>query len=487
MNNKQKIRQTDDNLILDRLRFENPWWVSGETEKDYRELKNRAYFELFYPLVQEADIKRAVVLMGPRRVGKTVMMHHTIQYLLDQKVKRDRICFINIENPIYNNISLEQLFKLARLAASVDNADGWFVFFDEIQYLKDWEIHLKVLTDSYPNTKFIVSGSAAAALKLRSSESGAGRFTDFMLPPLTFHEYINLKGYDHLMQPSEIKWEGILTDFFTTKNIVELNRHFIDYINFGGYPEVIFSEKIQADPRRYIKNDIIDKVLLRDLPGLYGIQNVQELNSFFTMLAYNSGNEVSLDALSKASKVEKHQLKKYLEYLEAAFLIRIVHRIDDNAKQFQRAMCFKIYLTNPSLRSALFSPLQPTDDLFGSMVETAIFSQWMHRDWFIPYYARWTKGKYQGEVDMVGLGEKRLKPWWALEIKWSNRYLEKPGELTSLLSFCNNNKLSSALITTIDKEVTIEYNNIKLVFIPSSVYAYVVGKNTIKLKRRIGV
>ena len=306
-----------------------------------------------------------------------------------------------------------------------------------------------------------------------------------MLPPLTFHEYIYLKGLDHLMRQSGIKWEGNPAKFFTTINIVELNKHFIDYINFGGYPEVIFSEKIQADPRRFIKNDIIDKVLLRDLPGLYGIQDVQELNSFFTMLAYNSGNEVSLDALSKASGVEKHLLKKYLEYLEAAFLIRIVHRIDDNAKQFQRATCFKIYLTNPSLRSALFSPLQPTDDMFGSMVETAVFSQWMHRDWFNPFYARWTKGKYQGEVDMVGLGEKRLKPLWALEIKWSNRFLEKPGELTSLLSFCNKNNLSSAIVTTIDKEGTIEYNNIKLVYVPSPVYAYVIGKNTIDIKLKM--
>lgn len=487
MKNKQKLRRIEDYLVIDRLRFENPWWITGETERDYQELKHRPYFELFYPLVQEIMIKRAVVLMGPRRVGKTVMMHHTIQSLLDQKINRNQICFINIENPIYNNISLEQLFQLARQAAFKDDPNGWYVFFDEIQYLKEWEIHLKVLVDSYPNTKFIVSGSAAAALNLKSRESGAGRFTDFMLPPLTFHEYIYLKGFDNLIRPAKIQWQGNLNEFFASINLGEMNKHFIDYINYGGYPEVIFSERIQADPRRYIKNDIIDKVLLRDLPSLYGIQNVQELNSFFTMLAYNSGNEVSLDSLSKGSGVEKHQLKKYLEYLEAAFLIRIIHRIDDNAKQFQRTTCYKIYLTNPSLRSALFSPLQPTDDMLGSMVETAIFSQWMHRDWFVPWYARWTQGKNQGEVDMVGLDEKKFKPLWALEIKWSNRYFDKPNELTSLISFCKKNNLKTALITTIDKEGIVEFNDIKLVYVPSAIYAYVVGKNTIEQKRKKGM
>jgi len=486
MASKQKLKQIEDYLIIDRLRFENPWWINGQIEDDYKNLQQRKYFELFYPLVIEQDVKRAVVLMGPRRVGKTVMMHHTIQSLLDEKIDAHKICFINIENPIYNNIRLEQLFNLSMQASGSTDPNGWYVFFDEIQYLKEWEVHLKVLVDSYPKTKFIVSGSAAAALKLKSGESGAGRFTDFMLPPLTFHEYIYLKKFDHLMKTANLEWQGNLTEFFTTINISELNKHFIDYINFGGYPEVIFSEKIQRNPGRYIKNDIIDKVLLRDLPSLYGIQDVQELNSFFTTLAYNSGNEVSLDSLSKTSGVEKHQLKKYLEYLEAAFLIRTIHRIDDNAKRFQRATFYKIFLTNPSLRSALFFPLQPTDDLMGNMVETAIYSQWMHREWFKPWYARWTQGRLHGEVDMVGLDEKKFKPNWALEIKWSNRYFERPNELKSILWFCNKNNLDTALITTIDKEGIIDYEGIKLVFVPAAIYAYVIGRNTIEQKRKKG-
>ena len=356
MTKKPNLKPISEELILDRMRFENPWWVTDGIDVDYNEMQCRLYFDLFFSLVEETDVNRAVVLMGPRRVGKTVMMHHTVEKLLRNKVDKHNICFIGIDSPIYLNIGLEELFKLSMKAVGNINPKGWFVFFDEIQYLKDWEVHLKVLVDSYPHTKFIVSGSAAAALKLKSSESGAGRFTEFMLPPLTFHEYIHLKNYNHLIRPSTLKWNGNLNQFFTSINFKEVNRHFIDYINFGGYPEVIFSEKIQANPGRYIKSDIVDKVLLRDLPSLYGIKDVQELNSFFTTLVYYSGNEVSLDTLSKNSGVEKNLLKKYLEYLEAAFLIRVIHRIDDTAKRFRRANFYKIYLTNPSLRSALFSP-----------------------------------------------------------------------------------------------------------------------------------
>src|SRR5690606_4611236 len=88
---------------------------------------------------------------------------------------------------------LQELLELCQDAIKTDNLKDCSVFFDEIQYLKDWERHLKVLVDSYPDTKFIVSDSAAAALKWHSTESGAGRFTDFMLPTLTFQEFIHLK------------------------------------------------------------------------------------------------------------------------------------------------------------------------------------------------------------------------------------------------------------------------------------------------------
>ena len=89
----------------------------------------------------------------------------------------------------------------------------------------------------------------------------------------------------------------------------------------------------------------------------------------------------------------------------------------------------------------------------------------------------------QGEVDMVGLSPANFKPQWALEIKWSNRYFEIPGELKSLLTFCETNKLKSALVTTIDKSGAKEMKEVKLHFLPSALYAYTVGKNTILQKQ----
>jgi predicted AAA+ superfamily ATPase len=473
------VEKISKSQVLERLQFENYWWRNNAIEDDYNSMQRRLYFDIFKPLVFDRSLRRAVVLMGPRRVGKTVMLHHSIQALIDQGISARKIIFITVENPIYTNIPLQELFNYALEAIGNQDPEDCYVFFDEIQYLRDWEVHLKTLVDSYRSTKFIVSGSAAAALKFKSNESGAGRFTDFLLPPLTFYEYIHINNLQHLMVESTLLWQNKAQPFYDTVDSKILNEHFVKYINFGGYPEIIFSPQMQKNPGRYIKQDIVDKVLLRDLPSLYGIKDVEELNRLFTTICFNTAHEFSYDDLSKTSGVKKHLIKTYIKYLESAFLVKKISRVNQTGKTFQREVKFKLYLSNPSLYAALFTPVVITNEKkMGDLVETAIYAQWMHRDWFNPYYARWGKG----EVDMVGVDDGSLKPIWALEIKWSNRYVEKPNELSSLIDFCTVNSLSSSLITSIDVKTQQEYKGVKLQFVPCATYAYNVGKNTLDKK-----
>lgn len=465
--------------IIDRLRFDNPWWNTKSIDVYYQNMQHRLYLDKFFSYVEDLSIRRSVILMGPRRVGKTVLIFHTIQRLIEKGIDPRKIIYVSIETPIYTRISLEELFNFAREAVGDNTITGFYVFFDEIQYLKDWEIHLKSLNDSYLYCKFTASGSAAAALRLKSEESGAGRFTDFHLPPLTFYEYIHLKGLDYLIKGEQINWIGKNVELYGTTDIANLNEHFINYLNFGGYPEVIFSERIQSNPSQFIRNDIIDKVLLRDLPSLYGVMDVQELNSFFAVIAYHSGNEFSYDTLSKLSGVKKDTLRKYMEYLEAAFLIKIINKTDANAKHFQRITNFKVYLTNPSLRCALFQPMDISDDNIGDLVETSVFAQLFPRRNFDFCYANWKDGKFQGEVDIVSLNPATQKPQWATEVKWTNRYSEHVAELKSLLKFMPLNKISNAVVTTIDVWELKQLEKVNLLFLPTSVYAYNLGANTI--------
>lgn len=266
---------------------------------------------------------------------------------------------------------------------------------------------------------------------------------------------------------------------YSTSNIEALNKEFINYLNFGGYPEAVFSETVRQDPGQYIKSDIIDKVLLRDLPSLYGINDIQELNRLFTTLAYNSGNEVSLDGLSKSSGVAKSTIKRYLEYLEAAFLIRRVERIDQNAKRFKRALYFKVYLTNPSMRAALFGQLDAEADAMGAMTETAIFSQWQHSKTAELFYARWNTG----EIDIVYLDAAQQLPHWAVEVKWTDSPHSNPSKLDNCVEFVRRNSNISQPIRVTSKTITDDqfvYKDVKFAFEPASLYTYILGANLLR-------
>lgn len=459
--------------VLDRLRFDNPWWVAGRgVDPVFGEAPRRAYFQAFLDLVAQEEVHRSVILLGPRRVGKTWMMHQAIDALLRRGVVGSQVLFASLETPLYTGLSLEALLKLfLRL-----HPDGRkFVFFDEIQYFPDWERHLKSLTDSFPQIRFVASGSAAATLRRKSLESGAGRFTDYFLPPLSFAEYLRFSGREEeLIRPGAdvpgraARWE--------CPDIWELNREFVRYLNFGGFPEAVMNPRVREDSGRFIRHDIVEKVLLRDLPSLYGIQDVQELNRLFNMLAYNSGNEVNLEGLSKDSRVTKATLSRYMDYLEASFLIRRIERVDQDFGSFQRATRFKVYLTNPTMRAALFGPLEEDSPAMGAMAETAVFCQWIHSSTWLDRlrYARWK----DREVDMVSLDPALDAPSALVEVKWSDRALDHGGELKGIVELARRKPPRRApLVTTLSRSEAREVDGVEIDFVPTSLHCYTIARN----------
>jgi len=458
----------DKNILINAIKEEHTWWYNKE-EVQFNELSKRKYFKGFYDLIKQEILNRAVVLMGPRQVGKTVMMYQAIKDLINSGVNPKKILYFSLDTPIYTNVPLKELIELA-LNATNSNIKGCYVFFDEIQYFKDWEIHLKSLVDKKRETKFIASGSAAAALKMKSVESGAGRFTDYFLPPLTFSEYIDLNGYDNLLEETTIDFKGS-QPFYKAKNIENFNNHFYDYINFGGFPEIALNKHKLENPGRIIQKDITERVIMRDLPGLFGIENTLELQQFFNVLSYRTGEISSFKNICDETGIDIKTIKKYVEYLESAFLIKVLHRVDISPKSHKKITQFKVYLTNPSLFSGLFGNIEIKDERFPHLVETAIFAQFLHRNHQFLRYAYWKRNKIEGEVDLVQLKRNFQKAEWALEVKWTDSFKTK-----NLKYFMEKNKIKKGIITS----KTIFKDGLDLLVVPNSVYAYVVGKNALE-------
>ena len=461
--------------IRERVLRDNPWWSNPEYVIPESRSAKRVYFEPLKKLALNFAVRRATVLLGPRRVGKTFIVKQLIHDAISSGLRPTDILYASIDAPIYSAISLE---KFLSYMPEGDDTHPRLVIFDEIQYLRDWEVHLKDLVDRETNIKFLVSGSAAAALQLRSRESGAGRFSDFMLPPLTFYEFLLFLGEEERFI-RKVPTKPNDRPRYETIDIDGLNTRFVDYLNFGGYPEAVMNVEIRNNAEQFIKNDIIDKVLLNDLPGLYGVGNTQELKKLFAFLAYNAGNEASFENICQGSGIPKPTIKRYIEYLESAFLIIKLSTVDDNCRTMQRERNFKIYLNNPSMRAAFFVPVSANDPTkVGQLTECAIFSQWQHARPFFNNlrYARWK----DGEVDIVFLLSENQKPRWIGEIKWSDRIQSDMASEVKNLSVLlrKHPTINEAIITT----KSVELQNVMLDgrfvnVIPSAAYCYLLGRN----------
>ncbi|MBM3516306.1 MAG: ATP-binding protein [Alphaproteobacteria bacterium] len=470
------MRPVSETAIQGRLAFDNPWWREG---RDYRPefTRRRSYFEPFFKLAAERSVRRAVILMGPRRVGKTVMLQQMVAELIAGGADPKTILYASLDTPVYLDLRLEDFVRLFREVHGHPVRRRLFVLFDEVQYFAGWEIHLKSLVDSYPSIRFVASGSAAAALRMKTRESGSGRFTDFTLPPLSFAEYLRFIGREEeLIRKAD---PGEIVTFATT-DIEALNAEFVNYLNYGGYPESVLIPEVRRDAPRYIGGDIIDKVMLRDLPTLYGIADVRELYRLFTTLAHNTSSEVSVQGLAQASGVAKNTLRKYLEYLDAAFLIIRLTRIADTGRRFRRELSFKVHLTNPSLYAALFGSVTADHEAMGRLAETATVAQWQNPHGYMApiRYARWK----HGEVDIVYNHVREQSPLWATEVKWSDRAFHRPNEeLAGLVVFCKANPslLRPPFVTTRTQAGDQTVDGIVVRYVPTSLHCYAIGRTLV--------
>jgi predicted AAA+ superfamily ATPase len=453
----------DQDAIARRLRLDNPWW-SGSFDDPSAQWPRRAYYGALAALVRQ-PVHRAVVLLGARRVGKTTLLR---QIIADASRANDTgpVLFASVDAPTYAGLSLEALIRLFEEIHPHDPQAPRLIIFDEIQYLPDWERHLKDIVDRYPRTRLIASGSAGAALKRKSTESGAGRFTDFELPPLSFAEFLDFSGTtEQVIDLGHARPR--------TKDRARLSELFVQYVNVGGYPEVVRNESIRQDMERFVRNDIVQKVLLQDLPTLYGITNIPELNKLFTTVAYNSGQLISLEALSKNSGITKATISRYLEYLEAAFLIVRMRRVDDTARRLQRERNFKVFLANPSMRAALFGPVTEDSPAMGALAETALVTQYLPAPMFRDLcFARWN----QGEVDLVRVDQARQKPRWALDVKWSDGAAASAEQWSPLLEFARANELPTVYMTSRTISTRENRGGIEAIVLPLPLLCFEMGR-----------
>ena len=471
------MREVSQDVLWARLSFDNPWWkLRPETEVTFRHPPQRLYFDRFAGLVESGDAK-PLILAGPRRSGKTVLMRQMLARLIETGAAPTSVFYAAFTTPVYPAAGPEALVEqfLAN-QPDVPRRRRLTLFLDEVQYVKDWGDRLVALARRYPQVRVVASVS--------SEIPGLGTeprddLTLFVLPHLTFLEFLRFRGSEEkLFGPTAA--EGHIA--FHESSLATLNAEFVRYITFGGFPEGIMLKNDGAPAPTFLRDVMNDRVLHKDLAGLAGISDAQELNRLFTVLAINTALEVSIEDLSSVTGIAKNTVRKYLDFLESAFLIRRLRRVDRDARPFQRAVAFKVYLTTPCLYTAMFGPPTPDDPAFPRLVETAMVGQWLGsiagRDLA---YASWRTG----QIDLLAFHDTTGRPDLVYEMDWQDRY-SRPGRGPETLArfAADNSPDATVYVLTRATARPGVMRGVNVQLIPAALYAYLLHKFSLARRSR---
>lgn len=368
---------TTNENILNLLFSYNPWWQSGSVQKEFiKEMKRFAYYDALKTMLN-TDIRRSVILCGARRTGKTTIMYQAIDKLINDGVSPKNIIFVSFDHPLLKLCSIDKVIEIYR--SNISSSNEIYCFFDEIQYATDWNNWLKILYDTNPNIRIMATGSASPILQDKASESGLGRWTIIHVPTLSFYEYCKLLKIAVPELPKDIKPTQLYlkslqeqTDIFNKLSCLQI--HFLRYLQVGGFPELALShDDIYA--QRILREDIVDKALKRDLPAIYGVRNITDIEKLFLYLCYTSSNIVNVATISKELEgVSRNTIDKYIEYLESANLIYVSRSISTGPKQILKSQN-KIYIADAAMRNAVLLKDDITNDPdeLGIIAETAVY------------------------------------------------------------------------------------------------------------------
>jgi predicted AAA+ superfamily ATPase len=388
----------------------NPWWRVGTMPKDMvKPTKRFAYFESMRWL-EHTSVRRFVLLSGARRVGKTTIMYQMIQSLLEKGIQPKSIMYISFDHPILKFYSVEELVEI--YTTNVYPGEKCWLFFDEIQYADDWELYLKVFYDSKPHIYITATGSASPVIEKGAGDSGVGRWNIIRVPTLSFYEYCKLAGIKDVpklnidVKPTSIASMSENTQREIMHLLEPLQKHFTRYLAVGGFPELVLSGD-DFGAQRILREDVVDKVLKRDIPSLFNIRNSAILEKVFLYLCFNSSNIINTSTISKElDGTPRATIDSYIEFLERANLIYRSMSVGLAGKMILKAAP-KIYISDAAIRNAVLmldiNDLVSNPGEMGLVAETAVYkhlaSFYYPSHANVGYYRK--SGQVPKEIDIV--------------------------------------------------------------------------------------
>lgn len=336
--------------MRDVLLLLNEWWDTGEVSPE----KAKPYKRRIYKVVRDTflNYRQIIVLTGLRRVGKTTIIYQLVDELLRRGVDKRRILYFSFDEKVEGILNI--LGEYSKITKIDWRRERVYLFLDEIHKLEGWSSKLKILYDSLPNVKILVTGSASLMVEREAKRNLAGRHFPVELKPLSLREF------------AELYYQRRIEDF----NIYmpKLRAIFEDYIR-RPFPEIVRWDD-RAKVNMYIRELVVEKMEKSDIPTIFKRINIHLLSTLTEIFMRDVGAILNITSLARDLGVHKLTLARHIEYLKYGKLIRTVENYRPSTRATSRKNR-KVYPYHIAL-SYCFYPELTRGQILESLTATAL-------------------------------------------------------------------------------------------------------------------
>ena len=465
--------------IINVLSGFNPWWrARPHVVPPFRRLA----FEACRRYLEDTSLRRAVLLSGPRRVGKTTVLQQTAQALVKKGADPKSILYLRMDHQLLKLLSLREILTLYH-ESTYPEGQSANLLLDEVQYAPQWETEIKLLIDHQPQYRILATGSASVVHRERLAESGVGRWITVPIPTLSFFEFVSMRKQQPEGLAQDLRVSNIFS--FSTGDLAVLAAQmrplqplFQRYLLVGGFPETAAQEHIDLC-QRLRREDVVERVLKRDMTALFGIRNINDLEKLFIYLCLHSGGILAHQACARDLGTTTTTVSNHLALLEQANLVYRLPPSGLGGKKVLKARN-KYCLVDAALRNAV---LLKGEEIFtnpgemGTIVETTVLRHlfaYYYRD--TPEIVYWRDAATQKEVDIIVRSPAYVLPF---EVKYrENPQLDKK---SGLGTYClSENPKQGYLVTKRNKDFSatrLKGTETDFLKIPAYILCYLLGQS----------
>ncbi|MEO0790747.1 MAG: ATP-binding protein [Bacteroidota bacterium] len=328
---------------------------------------------------EKIGLGKAILITGPRQVGKTTLIR---QLIADEDVR-----FLDGDDPsIRAQLTYPNTEQIRTLIGNKK-----VVFVDEAQMVEGIGLTLKIIIDQFKDVQLWISGSSSFDLYDRTIEPLTGRKWAYQLYPISWEEFEQHVGY--------------------LKSEQQIERRLV----YGFYPEVIKNQGYETE----ILNELTNSYLYKDVLAYADIRKPEILDNLVRALALQIGQEVNYSELSRLIGLDRNTIISYIDILEKAYVVFRLRSFGKNVRtEIRKAR--KIYFYDNGIRNAIINNFDPLDLRAdkGALWENFLVSERIKQREYKLVLARsyFWRTTQQQEIDYI---EEKAQKLSAFEFKWN--------------------------------------------------------------------